>query len=275
MSLMLKLLTITLISASLLQAAATNKQIESFLEKNFKNNSNIKSVKVEVSSKSKVEQMPDWYAFIVDIDATLKNNKQVSQKMIWFSNGAVISDDLIDMKTHRSLKDGVSPKFEAKHYKKENLIYGDENAKHKVVLFSDPLCPFCRSYIPKAIDYMKKQPKMFAVYYYHFPLEGLHPAAVELTKAAIAAELQGKKDVVLKLYKVNVNGRERNVTKILNEFNKVMGTNITQKDLKDPRVEKHFAQDRSIADDVMVQGTPTVFFDGEKDRSKKKYLGVK
>ena len=200
MSLMLKLLAITLLSSSLIHAAASNKQIEDFLFKNFQNNKSIKSVKVNVSSKTKVPNMPKWEAFIVDVDATLKDNRNVTQKMIWFSNGLTIAPDLIDMKTKRSLKESVSPKFQTKHYKKENLIYGDVDAKHKVVIFSDPLCPFCRSYVPEAIEYMKKQPSKFAIYYHHFPLESLHPAAVALTKAAIAAELKGKKDVVLKLH---------------------------------------------------------------------------
>lgn len=134
---------------------------------------------------------------------------------------------------------------------------------------------FCRSYVPKTIEELKKEPNKFAVYYYHFPLPSLHPAAVELTKAAIAAELQGKKDVVLKLYKVKVEARERNVDKILAAFNKAVGTNITEKDINDPRVIKHYEQDLAIADDVMVNGTPTVFFDGEKDRSKSKYKSAK
>ncbi len=275
MSLMLKLLTISLISTSLVQAAATNKQIEYFLSKNFGSNPNIKSVDVSVQSKTKIKQMPKWDAFIVDVDAKLKNGKDVAQKMIWFSNGITITSELIDLKSGRPLKESVSPRFESKHYKDENLIYGDKNSKHKVVIFSDPLCPFCREYVPEAIKHMKKQPENFAIYYYHFPLESLHPAAVELTKAAILAEMQGKKDVVLKLYDVNVGGRERNVDKILREFNKVMGTKITQKDLQDPKVLKYFNQDKAIASDVMVSGTPTVFFDGQKDRSKKKYLGVK
>jgi hypothetical protein len=272
---MLKLLATTLLSTSLIHASATNKQIEDFLSKNFGNNPNIEKVNVSVNSKTKIKQMPDWDAFIVDVDAKLKNGKDVTQKMIWFSNGITITSDLIDLKTARPLKESVSPKFEAKHYKDENLIYGDKNSKHKVVIFSDPLCPFCRQYVPKAIEHMKKDPKNFAIYYYHFPLESLHPAAVELTKAAIVAEMQGKKDVVLKLYDVKVGGRERNVEKILKEFNKIMGTKVTKKDLEDPKVLKHFNQDRSIANDVMVNGTPTVFFDGEKDRSKQKYLDVK
>ncbi|MCW8837145.1 MAG: thioredoxin domain-containing protein [Thiovulaceae bacterium] len=274
MSLMLKLLAITLLGSTFVYATS-NKQVEDFLYTNFKGNPNIKSIKVNVNSKVKIKQMPQWEAFIVDVDATVKGNRKVKQKMIWFSNGVVMSPDLIDMKTKKSLKDSVSPKFEAKHYKKENLIYGNKNAKHKVVIFSDPLCPFCRSYVPEAIENMKKQADKFAIYYYHFPLPSLHPAAVELTKAAIAAELQGIKDVVLKLYKVKLDSKERNISKILKAFNDAVGTNITEKDIKDPRVLKHYEQDRQIADDVMVQGTPTVFFDGVKDKSKKKYLGVK
>ncbi|QFR49074.1 thioredoxin domain-containing protein [Sulfurimonas lithotrophica] len=274
MSLMLKLLAITLLSSTFVYATS-NKQVEDFLYKNFKSNPNIKSIKIGVSSKVKIKQMPQWEAFIVDVDATVKGDRKVKQKMIWFSNGIVMSPDLIDIKTNKSLKDSVSPKLEAKHYKKENLIYGNENAKHKVAIFSDPLCPFCRSYVPEAIEYMKKQPENFALYYYHFPLPSLHPAAVELSKAAIAAELQGVKDVVLKLYNVKLDSKERNVSKILKAFNDAVGTKITEKDLKDSSVVKHFEQDRNIADDVMVQGTPTIFFDGVKDKSKKKYLGVK
>ena len=41
MSLMLKLLAITLLSNSLVYAVATNKQVEGFLYKNLKNNQNI------------------------------------------------------------------------------------------------------------------------------------------------------------------------------------------------------------------------------------------
>ena len=41
----------------------------------------------------------------------------------------------------------------------------------------------------------------------------MHPAAVVLSQAAIAAEIKGEKDVVLKLYKVEVGAKERDVKK--------------------------------------------------------------
>ena len=125
------------------------------------------------------------------------------------------------------------------------------------------------------IKEIEKQPKKFALYYYHLPLTSLHPASVELVKAAIAAELQGHKDMVLKLYNVKVNSHERDVKKILAAFNKVMKTNITPEDLKSQEVIKRYNSDMKIAEELMVQGTPTMYFNGKIDKSKRKYKEVK
>ena len=122
---------------------------------------------------------------------------------------------------------------------------------------------------------MKKQPNKFAIYYFHFPLPSLHPAAVELSQAAIAAELQGYKDVILNMYKVKIDPKQRDVKKILKVFNKVMKTNIKPLDLKSKDVKAWFNSDLKIADNLLVQGTPTVFFDGKLDRTKKKFQKVK
>ncbi len=274
MSLMWKLLAITLLTNSLFGAAA-NADIENFLYKNFNTNKDIKSIDIKVISKNEIEKMPLWNSYIVDINAVLIDNRKVNQKMIWFSNGLVVTQELIDIKTRLSLKDDVSPKFKAEFYKKKNLIYGNENAKHKVAIFSDPLCPFCATFVPEAIQYMKKRPDTFAIYYYHFPLTSIHPAAAELIKAAIAAELRGVKDMSLKLYDVEIDANERDVSKILKQFNKIIGTNLKPSDLKDPRVVSLYNSDLHIAQYLMVQSTPTMFFDGKLDKTKKKYREIK
>jgi protein-disulfide isomerase len=165
--------------------------------------------------------------------------------------------------------------FKDEYYSKENLIYGNADAKYKVVIFSDPLCPFCRSFVPEAINYMKKEPNKFAVYYYHFPLPSLHPAAVELVKAAVALELQGGKDVVLNLYKVKVDPKEKSVEKILAEFNKVMNSDIKSFYLSSKEVSEQLKHDSEVADALMVNGTPTMFFDGKVDKTKQKYKEAK
>ena len=277
MSLMLKLLATTALLSSLLQAGVSNEAVIKFIEKSFKDNPNIKSIKTKIEYETVLEKPKDWKAYIVNLDAVLaKDNRSVKQKMIWFSNGEVITQELLDIKTAKSLKDLVSPEFKKEYYSDSNLISGNKSAKNKVVIFSDPLCPFCRNFVPKAINEMKTKPNKYAVYYYHFPLPSLHPAAVDLSKAAIALELKGpRKNVVLDLYKVKVDARETDVEKILKAFNKTMNSNITAADLKSKMVLKHYADDMKIADAVMVQGTPTMFFNGKIDKSKNKYKEAK
>ena len=277
MSLMLKLLSTTLLLSSFVYANTTGEKIADFLEDKFSENPKLKSVDVKLDDVVPLKQLPKWNAYIVDVTAVLKRkaNQRIHEKMIWFSNGQMITKDLTDIYTGESLVNSVKPKVKAEHYAQSNLIYGNVNAKHKVVIFSDPLCPFCREFVPEAIKNMKKEPQKFAVYYYHFPLVRLHPASVTLVKAAIAAELKGTKDVILKLYKVKINPREKDVQKALNAFNKIEGTNITLEDINKPEIAKQLKHDQNVASDLMVGGTPTVYLDGAIDRTKKKYLKVK
>ena len=276
MSLTLKLLLSAILLSSFLYADKSAEKIEDFLQETIGENPNLDNVNIDVVDTIKVEQMDGWNAYIVNIDAIIKKDKRkIKQKMIWFSDGTIITKDLTLMSSNESLTDLVKPSFKDSDYKKENLIYGDSNAKHKVAIFSDPLCPYCRTFVPKAINFMKKHPKKFAIYYYHFPLPSIHPAAVDLVKAATAAELKGHKDVVLNLYKVKVDAREKDVNKILTAFNKTMKTDIKPSDLKSAEVLKHFNNDLKTASNLMVNGTPTMFFDGKIDKTKKKYETVK
>jgi len=277
MSLMLKLLSTTLLLSSFLYANSVNDKVADFLESKFSENPRLKSVDVKVAEVVPLKQLAGWNAYIVDVEAYLESQpkKPIKQRMIWFSNGKLVTKDLTDMESEDSLTDLVKPHFKESYYTKENHLFGNVNAEHKVAIFSDPLCPFCRSFVPKALEYMKKYPKKFAVYYYHFPLNRIHPASVPLVKAAIAAELQGNKDVLEKLYKVHVHAGERDMKKILKAFNKAEGTKITAKDLKSAAVTKQFEHDMKIANDLMVRGTPTLYFDGKVDTTKKKYLKVK
>ncbi len=278
MSLMLKLLAITLLSSSLLFSSATNAEIEEFLKEQFSGNKGLSSIDVKVVDVMKLDRLKGWDAFIVSIEANMKQqnkSKKVKQRMVWFSNGDAVTRDLIDLQTGESFVDLVKPEFKPEYYKKENLIYGNANAKHKVAIFSDPLCPFCRSFVPAAIQMMKKRADTFAVYYYHFPLERIHPAAVALVQAAVAAELKGVKDVVLNMYKVEIDPREKSVKKILAAFNKTMKTNIKVADLSKREVLLHLNNDMDVAENLMVGGTPTLYFDGKVDRTKRKHEKVK
>ena len=276
MSLMLKLLTITLLLSSLVEADSIDKKIEGFLKKTYSANPSIKTLNVKITSKTQVKERKNWTAYFIELDAVLKRgDRSVKQQMVWFSDGVILSKDLFDIDSGTPMSDFVAVEFKEEYYKKENLIYGDANARNKIAIFSDPLCPFCRSFVPKVIKEMKKEPQRYAIYYYHLPLESLHPAAVALVKAAVALEMKGVKDVALNLYKVEVDAREKDVKKILEAFNKEMGSNITQDDINTKKVKEHVVRDLEIAEAVMVNGTPTMFVNGKIDKSKRKYKEVK
>lgn len=276
MSLMLKLSSTLLLCANLM--AATDAEVIAFLKNGIGSNPNITNLQIEVNGKKNIASMNGWQAYFMNIEADVKQggeSRHINQNGTYFVNGNVIAPELINLKTGERYNDTVAPDFSNAFYSKDNRISGDINAPQKVAIFSDPLCPFCRRYVPEAIAYMAKYPKTFAVYYYHFPLAGLHPAAVTLTKAAIAAEQNGVNNVIQALYKVDINASEKNEQKILSAFNKTFGTKIDSDDIRRPAVVKQFEFDQKVASSMMVSGTPTVFLNGQKDASKTKYKEIK
>ncbi len=276
MSLMLKLSSTLLLCANLM--AATDAEVIAFLKNGIGSNPNITNLQIEVNGKKNIASMNGWQAYFMNIEADVKqggDTRHINQNGTYFVNGNVIAPELINLKTGERYNDTVAPDFSNAFYTKDNRISGDISAPQKVAIFSDPLCPFCRRYVPEAIAYMAKYPKTFAVYYYHFPLAGLHPAAVTLTKAAIAAEQNGVNNVIQGLYKVDINASEKNEQKILSAFNKTFGTKIDSDDIRRPAVIKQFEFDQKVASSMMVSGTPTVFLNGQKDASKTKYKEIK
>ncbi len=276
MSLMPKLSATLLLSVSLF--AATDAEVVAFLKKGIGNNPNISNLQIDVNGKKNVPNMSGWQAYFVNIEADVKQGKDtrhINQNGTYFVSGNVISPELINLKSGERYNDTIAPDFSNTFYTKANLISGDANAENKIAIFSDPLCPFCRRYVPEALAYMAKYPKSFAVYYYHFPLAGLHPASVTLTKAAIAEEQNGTDNAVLGLYKLDINANETDDQKILDVFNKAFGTKVTVADIRRSSVVKQFESDQNAARSMMVAGTPTVFFNGQKDSSKNKYKEIK
>ncbi len=273
---MLRLSAIAIAATSLF--AASNEEVESFLKKQIGANPNVSKLEVKVNDRKALDAPKGWETLIISLEAEVKqgkNSRPIKQNLIYFTSGDFITGDLTNVKTGTALKNEIAPEFKDAYYRDANLLYGKKTAKHKVAIFSDPLCPFCRRFVPGALEYMKQYPDEFAVYYYHLPLESLHPAAVTLTRAAVAAEMQGRKDVVLEMYGVEVDSKLTDEQKILDAFNKKLGTKITLKDIHAKAVEEHATYDMNVVQSMMVNGTPTVFFDGKKDASKSKYKELK
>lgn len=214
-----------------------------------------------------------WYGFVIDVNAQIAN-KNLNAKDILFSNGEVVAPELVNMKTGKSFKDLMTPELTSIYYSKKRLIAGNDNAKDKLVVFSDPLCPFCIEYIPNVIEYVKKHDDI-ALYYYHFPLLQLHPASKTIVEAMLVAKQKGIKDVELKVYKANfakqVDAEEKDKNKILKVFNKLLNTDIKLSELNNKAIDEEVFTDINMGENVMVEGTPTIFVNGKQDKTKLEY----
>lgn len=64
----------------------------------------------------------------------------------------------------------------------DSLIVGDPDAKNKLIVFSDPDCPYCRKLHTEMKDIVKKR-KDISFYVKLFPLIKIHPQSYEKSKA--------------------------------------------------------------------------------------------
>jgi len=276
-SLMLKLLTIiTLLSSCLL---ADKKIDESILKyEKRKISSILKRQKIELNDVAIVLKKDlkenGWYGYVFNLTFTVKG-KQLTQKDTLFTNGKLITTELINAKTKRSFKDMLYPKLGKKYFDKKHLIAGNPNAKHTLVLFSDPLCPICLDEVPFIIKNVMDNPKNIALYYYHLPLD-MHPTARTLSKASMIARKMGIKNVDYRVYTTNFGNfydayAENDNQKALDHFNKVFKTNITIEQINDEQLNKALQKDIDMSDEAFVNGTPTLFLDGEIDKTRMQY----
>ncbi len=265
-----KLLSLSVIlSASLF---AGDDAVINFEKSRISQNPNVKIIDIKINTKKELA-LAGWYGYILDVQANVQG-KDINAKDIIFSDGKFVAPDLIDMKTGKSMKDSVNPNLSEKYYDKSKLIAGNANAKDKIVLFSDPLCPFCIDFAPDVINYVNKNSSKIALYYYNFPLSS-HPASTPLVKISEVAKQKGIKDVELKVYQTKweqyFDAKSTDEKKILEAFNKEFKTDIKLEEISAKSVNDNLQKDISMGEEALVQGTPTIFVNGEKDSSRQKY----
>lgn len=262
-----------LMFGSLLASDTVDDNVLKFEKERFSKNKRVEINSVKINTKKDMPQK-GWYGYIIDLDAKMAG-KEIKAKDIVFSNGEIIAPELFDIKTGMALKDLMNPTLTKDYYDEKKLIAGNPKAKDKLVVFSDPLCPFCMDYVPDVINYVKEHKDSVALYYYHFPLLRIHPAAAPLSALMLAAKNDGMADVELKVYKADwdkyFESKETNAQKVIDGFNKEFNTSYTINDIKNKKIGDELSADISKGDNVMVQGTPTIFVNGEQDKSKLKY----
>lgn len=275
-SLMLKLLTSLALSSSLLfgtdAGVDLDKKVTVFLTKAIAPNENYKLDKMTILKKEEMKELQGWKVYFMRVDLTLtkQEGKKVTVNDIIFTDGKVISKDLLDINNGKSYKAGLSLDLDAKAYTKEHLLAGNFNAPNKLVIFSDPLCPFCMDFVPEVIRDVEKNPETFALFYYHLPLSS-HPAAQGLVRAMLVAEEKGEKDIVKRVYNEVFDLKVADDAEILKAFNAALKTTITPSEIVQDHIVKRMKADQEYAINMMVNGTPTIYVNGKKDDEKTSY----
>ena len=270
---MLRSLTIATLLSTSLFANSIDDKILKYEKHRVSRNPNIKVNDVKLFLKKDLN-MNGWSGYVFDIDLTI-DNKDRNLKDIIFSNGTLITTSLKNLNTNQSLTKLMYPTLSFKYYDKKFLIAGDQNAKHKITIFSDPLCPICTDTMPKLIKIVQEHPQELSLYYIHMPLD-MHPTAKMLVKASILAKKQGIQNIDYKVYTANFDNdfdpyEEKSERKVLRIFNKKFGTNISLQSLDDKNILEELKLSEELSSDALIQGTPTIFFDGEIDPSRTKY----
>ena len=275
MSLMSKLLSVTLLATLSLSANSNEADVKNYIKKHMVKNSNITISKVDIIEKQALDEPKGWDVYFVNIHAEVKKSPTETDKVTvpetLFVKDNFTAPTLIDMRTGKDYKSMLKPQLKADVYDDKHLVAGNKNAKHKIVVFSDPKCPFCQEKVPEIYKAVKENPDTFALYYYHFPLLRIHPVSDILTRVMLIEQKKGNFDNAMKAYSLDVKVGERNATKVLAKVKEEMGIDLTEKDLDAKEIEDELKADQEVATKALVSGTLTVFIDGKWDRSRNGY----
>ncbi|WP_201353018.1 DsbA family protein [Hydrogenimonas urashimensis] len=273
MSSMLKSLSIMMIAGSLAFAGGDGDVIH-YVKRKLSRNPQVKINDARIDDKLPIPGIKGWSAYVVSLDINLtrgKETRRIKFDDILFVSKDLITSELVDRKTGRDVRSMIQPKMPKDIYSKDHLLYGNPDAKHKIVLFSDPLCPFCRMSVPDILKAARKHPDAIALYYYHLPLTTIHPASETLVRVMELAQKEGRMDIVEKMYKISVDPELKDEKKILEIVKKEAGYTVTPKQIHQGWIDRKLNRDRMMSRKLLVTGTPTVFADGKKDVTREKY----
>jgi len=278
MSLMSKLLMSTLIAGTTLSSAATDttipneKELIKYIKKNIIRNPQVTVNGVKIIEQQTNDALVGWKILLlnIDVNVTFQNKVLKVPEMVFVKDG-LIAPELVDIKNGNSFRNDIKPSIPAEMYDDAHLILGNKDAKHKIMIFSDPQCPFCQESVPPVLEVAKENPEKIALYYYHLPLLNIHPVSGILTRIMHLAQKEGKGELYTKFYAMKLDARETNETKIIDAVEKETGFKVTKKQLHTKELEDAMKVDEDAASRMMVTGTPTIYIDGRWDKMRDGY----
>jgi protein-disulfide isomerase len=141
-------------------------------------------------------------------------------------------------------------------------VKGPADAPVVMVEFSDFQCPFCARANPLVDQVLQAYPKEVKFVYKEFPLP-MHPNALPASKAALAAQRQGKYwEMHDKLFANQGALQPDN----LKQYAQEIGLDVAkfEQDMASPEVQAQISEDMQLARQAGVGGTPTLFLAGKR-----------
>lgn len=210
------------------------------------------------------------------------NEAPITATDVYFINekSGLFTKELSNYKSKKEYLYDIKPLLTESIYKDTSmvLVAGNEDAKHKVVVFSDPLCPICRDTMPEMEKLATENPTEIAVYHYATPLMS-YPDSTTLVRIAMAVKLKGGdyKKAIQAIGTVDNSNphtprQPDEVIKLVAEKMGVTDLGITTADLSTPEMEKIMLESTEVARSLEISGTPTVYVDGEFDKTRDAHL---
>ncbi len=183
-----------------------------------------------------------------------------------FRNGTINTTGLLNRELSSSISRlKANPDVSAEDLKRLAIdsapSQGPQAAKLTIVEFLDFGCPYCRALMPDLRSIQQKYPTQVRIIYRDFPIEELHPSAMNAALAARCAQAQNK---YIEYHDKLFINQDRHTNADLTTYATELGLNVPKFEtcLKNREPEALIRQDMSDGLLVGVSGTPTLFFNG-------------
>jgi protein-disulfide isomerase len=137
---------------------------------------------------------------------------------------------------------------------------GPESAQVVLIEFADFECPFCGREAPVLDKVVEKHAQDIRFVYKFFPISA-HPHGESSARAAIAAMAQGK---FWEMHDKLFQNQEHLEQADVDGYAKDIGLNLAKfhADMTSAATNDRLARDRKLADDLKIEGTPTIYING-------------
>ena len=147
-------------------------------------------------------------------------------------------------------------------------IQGPANAPVTLVEYADYQCPMCKVYSPIITELLRRYPDKVRFEFHYYPLVQIHRYAMDAAKAAEAAGDQGK---YWEMHDLLFDEQERWAssqnaeTQFLTYASRLgLNTNQFMQSMRSPDVENRILQDVARATAAKLEGTPSIFVNGQE-----------